>query len=315
MSIAPQLRLFSVDDEPLSTKDQQRQMTLLEAYKSTICLGSRAKKRARGTLKDYWTALSHWSRLMESDGPLGIGEINDEMLDDFGDLLQLEEKSNRTINKVCGHVEAILKTCGPRTGRNRRGLEILERFVFAEKREEETMIRRRLVPKNDMSRIYEACRIASWPDHPTLPAPLVWRTALVLFWNVGLRRNDCRQMKLSSVHWEVPCPIPELRSIENEHGWLEFLPAKTMRRKPQPVVIPLNETMRHHLKWMTGKRQRLLTFPDWNRDFYRWLYKFRRKRESKSVTRLRSSARPATSNTTKSNGASVVLCWGMRLAM
>lgn len=278
--MSAQLRLF--DPQSLEAPES---LTLRNAYQTYLLPSQIARGIAAGTLKDYETTLRHWSRLMESGGPIPIDTITDDTLERFADCLQFQDgKQPRSVDKSLIYVESILNRCGPRTPGNKRGRGILSSFVFAEKRDNGQRTKRRRVLSNEqLSQIYHACSVATWPRSPIATAPEIWRAWLVMMYHLGPSRTDsflmpstCFALGLSqpTVSLSPRCPIPEL-DVEHPYGWFVYSRTKTARRKPEPICVPMTASLRKHLLPFADSQSQLnlLPFPHAQRYWYTWLRK------------------------------------------
>lgn len=270
--MAPALKLFTgLDEVEYSTpRELQRRYTLREAFEAVLLPVLRIKGRAKGTIDAYYSTIRWWERL--TDDP-AICEITDELLLRFHMSLPNELHGPRSRNKHTINVEAILRICGPRDSRNKRGRGILDVVPFCER----AVIgapqkRRRIVPEDAFAVIFDASSIATWPKHPTLPAPLVWRCLWLLLLTYGPRRTNAFLMPADSLLREPRHPVPEIE-VSNSCGWLNYLPTKTRGARPQDLTLPLNETMRQWLDALGPRKNQLFPFPRSTRDWRSWSHR------------------------------------------
>lgn len=117
---------------------------------------------------------------------------------------------------------------------------------------------RLVIPDDAIARIFAACDGATWPARsadglPVAPAPVVWRLIVVMLANYGMRTQDlvAYESHLHPLTWgnvsdaaESPHHDGQMRS---EGGWLVYVPDKTARAKPDPLVLPINAAARYWL--------------------------------------------------------------------
>lgn len=275
MSATLSLRLFTGDDGPAlhsASPPQSRPQlyTLREAFEAVLRPTLELKGRALGTLAGYETTLRAWERLTENPP---ISAITDDDLAAFHRAFPDETHGPRARNKHTINVEAILRICGPRDSRNKRGRGILEVVPFCERAAVGApRKRRRVIAPEQFDLIYDGCSIARWPQHPTLPAPLVWRCLFLLLWTYGPRRSNAFRMPAEAVIRSAPHPEPEL-DVANPLGWLSYVPTKTAGTKPEPLTLPLNSTLRAHLDRLGPRRNLLFPFSTCTRDWRAWSHK------------------------------------------
>lgn len=273
----PALKIFTGSTHDAAPEDRTR-WTLRQAFEQVTLPRLKRRQRAPGSVEKYKRAVWYWEQA--TDDP-AIGRITADDLDEFVELLaepgRWALRTATAANQQLGYVEAILRSCGPRIGRN-GGAGILTEVPAGERLPTEAPTkRRRLVPLEHLDAIYRACRVATWPRVHGLPAPLLWRVAFVLAYNVGPRRCELFKMPASADRPQAAYP-GDADDIEatSPHGWLAFPTPKTARRKQQlPLVVPVNLTTRQHLDAIrTGTRRlRLLPMGDhastWRRHSFR----------------------------------------------
>lgn len=267
--MATALKLFTGLDEsaPSSPRETQRSYTLRQAFELILLPVLTIKGRADSTIQGYSTTLRWWERLTD-DPP--ISEITDETLLRFHMTLPDETHGPRSRNKHTINVEAILRICGPRDSRNKRGRGILDSVPFCERATVGApQKRRRIVPPDAWASIYDCSSIATWPRHPAVPAPLVWRCLWVLLGTFGPRRTNAFLMPADAVLRQPRHPAPEI-DVESPSGWLNFLPTKTRGSRPQDLTLPLSAVLRAHLDALGPRKNRLFPFSTCTRDWRAW---------------------------------------------
>lgn len=198
------------------------------------------------------TVLDHWETCFAPDNP-PVAVIDDNHLSRFQRWqIEVQEFSPRTANNYVKYVGQILNKLCPRDYRNRGGKGILAQLPYVPMLPV-PRVKKRIARFDDLDRFYRECRQATWPQNHGFPAPLWWRTLLVLVFTYALRASDLIPNKTkqgglrwSSVIWEPECPIAEF-DLVSPHGWLVFTPQKTRRIKDE-LVLPLSETAARHLR-------------------------------------------------------------------
>lgn len=110
-----------------------------------------------------------------------------------------------------------------------------------------------------VDKIYRACSAALWPtwdcnrNELSISPADYWRAIVVMLYNYGFRTNDLVQTESAenpAICWKNIVFEPESPGSEvtNQHGWLYFVPAKTQRIKPDPLVLPLSRAAKIHLE-------------------------------------------------------------------
>ena len=263
------LRVVYADD---TAADDPRFFTLQQIFDERMRKTLERGKRATGTIKDYQTSLRHWGAL--SPDPQ-LCEITDEDLEAFADALESrpEIETLTTVDKHVKNIESILRFCGPKTRQHPSALKAIESPPFIARRSgSQAAGEHRVISVDEMNAIYRACSVARWPN-AAVPAPVVWRAFFVFLWNVGPSRTQAFLFPTKAVHFSAECPVGRFRNITNEHGWLSFVREKTKRTKPQPITLPMCETLSRHVRSVHNRdRERLFPFSKCQRDWYRWMY-------------------------------------------
>ncbi len=268
----------------VATEFDPADITLRVAYE-TYLLPSMRRTKADKTTSSYYTSLGHWEAFhrsaIEETGERGsttstpahagskktyadppIHQITDELLNEFGEWLMADEPpspdlSIGTADKVWKNVRAILRRVGPRESGNPKAVGILDRVPtmdpmsdLADESKLDGGDGVADVTDEELSAIYQACEIASWPSQC---AALQWRTYLVLLAVVGPRVNDAATLR--DEHFRTDAKSPVRRSTrQHEHGWLVYLPTKTKSKKRTRLIVPLPLVVRSHVDALLRQR-------------------------------------------------------------
>lgn len=238
----PALKLFLSPQTSDSTSDLT--LTLREAYEKFL-LPSLALQ-SPGTRQAYHQSLSAWERL--TDNP-PLGAISDDTTEAFRIAAsQIPEISTATYNKYKRHLRSIFHRLAPRDTRNKKGKGILDFAPLLESIPEE-LGEPRVVSRGELSRMYRACSVARWPL--VADAAQVWRTALVLLFNLGPRRCDLKDLDWSRV--------------DVQRRTITFTAQKTGKKH----LIPLHPVVYAHLCALPHRHGPLLPFTTCHRQLYR----------------------------------------------
>lgn len=156
-----------------------------------------------------WELLTRDPTLAELADPIG-GKL---IMRDFQANLQQVVKSAATCNKVLRHVRAILRRVGPAGPRNENAFEIIARVPYVKPAKEDRRPNR-VATLDELSAIYGACDVATWPACPFAAADW-WRCLLVLLYNVGPRRGDFLALKRSDV--KLSCGLLLVQQHKKRH--------------------------------------------------------------------------------------------------
>lgn len=245
----PALRIYpGADEQPC---------TLREAFEQHLLPDLLVERKAAATIGDYRTVLSHWERWCYSTGigNTGAHAITDAMLRDFRSWAEEEGYAASTINKWRAKLRSIFLRLGPRGPGNPRGAGLIDHVPYMPSAPG-TRARKRIVTHEELDAVWCSCEVAQWPRHPHVPTRCVWQCLVVLLFNYGLRTWDLVELPSGCVHLSAHSPDPD-SIAENQHGWLAYVPRKTARRKPDPLVLPLNGVSRAHIDRVLGDRPRL----------------------------------------------------------
>jgi integrase len=217
--------------------DRPLDATLRQAFDRYL-LPELAGRATRNTLASYECSLRCWEH-HTADPPLR--KIDNASLLRFRNACETAGLRPTTINSRWTHIRAILRRVGPPTDfHNPAGEGILERVPYLKRLREAHPVPRR-VSFDEIDAVYAACELATWPQC-TVPAAEWWRTAIALFYNLGLRRCDLFSLRTSA--------------IDLEKRQLRMIVAKTGRA----LILPLNETVLAHVRGVWSEREFL--FPN-----------------------------------------------------
>lgn len=129
----------------------------------------------------------------------------------------------------------------------------------------------------ELDRLYGECGGAIWPSTSQFDRDC-WRLIIVLYTVYGMRTRDLvatesyhRSIKVGAVLRVEACPFNRGR-VSWPHGWLRWVPQKTARKKPLPVIVPLTDEARRHLDLVCGPdrgpEERLINWPLSAHGFY-----------------------------------------------
>lgn len=174
-------RIFDADG---GAPDDPRQYRLREAFDRYFEPIALADKSA-GTRTAYRNLLSLWERFTSDPA---IGAITSASLVLLRRALEEAKYAPATIGKQFRHLRAFLRLLGPATDGNPRGMGILATVPWVES----PRVGRKLprtANHDEIDRLYDACRVAVWPQisRGDVPAPAFWRALLVSFTILGPR--------------------------------------------------------------------------------------------------------------------------------
>lgn len=260
----PQLKLH-LPDESEGPSGTAEELTLTQAY--FRFLEPTLTDRAKGTRTALKGAIDNWARIMH-DPPLS--QISDLSLLAFRQARLSDvppgstEKSAWTVNKDLRGIRRVLNHLGPRSRGNPAGMGLISVIPYCE------MLLApcsevRVASNADLSALYAACDVATWP-RSRVPAPQLWRALLAAAFNWGANRRDLYRLTEAS----IALGDGRQRGIQTDRWYVSFVREKTKRKKPRPIVIPLNATMHAHVQGLFAAGERLFPFPEQNhRDFKR----------------------------------------------
>lgn len=155
-------------------------------------------------------------------------------------------------------------------------IDFRDSLLFGDKDRGLPSLSSRAVTVEELNRVYEACSAATWPQIPSITAPLFWRAALVCWYFHGMRTQDlaaytrrAEGLLWDEVRFDAESPDPDSAATW-PHGWLNFVPHKTQRTRGESLVLPLHEVSRRHLELLkVGHGKRVFPSPYGNKQYYR----------------------------------------------
>jgi len=227
-----------------SNKKYETNITLRQAFEAYYKSPS-LKPR---TIEAYEGTLSHWEEL--TDDP-HIIEIDNVTLHMFRNAY-LEYNKPATFNKERRHILAIMNKLGPKGRNNKKGLAILDDFIYIDP-EKETEKLARVATDEELNAIYDACKYANWPSFE-FGAPSWWRAVIVFLYNTGLRRNDFLNL--------------ETREVKLQKSVIEFDAEKTGKHRR----LPLHHSVIEHFEAIWSEREFVFPKPAGLKTIYRQWY-------------------------------------------
>jgi len=207
-------------------------LTLREAFDQY--LAPDVRMRARATQDGYRRAIRSWEAII---GHTDVRTLDDRTVSQFRDALTDSGLSPSTVRGRFRYLHAILNRLAPAHPHNRRGLGIIPRVPFCALPKVERKFPR-TASMEELSRLYHACGVATWPPRLPFPPADWWRTFLVTLYNAGPRRRDLECLRTEDVSFE--------------HQTLRFAARKTGKLQ----VIPLNKVALAHLQAIWSDRHR-----------------------------------------------------------
>lgn len=251
--MATQLTLFDPDQMACSPQPTES-WTIGQAFERWVHPRMSELGWARTTIQDYFRTITDWQR---GTGDPTIAQITDATLSDHARQLASRPLSARTINKRLSYIEAILRQLGPRR-KSPLGITagVLHELPLFERLPETPEAEARIATNEELRRILQACDNVRWPRWQGRE---IWRALILLLAWVGPRRDDALR-HLTRDCWiaSEACPLARCRQFRSPWGWLRFTPAKTKRRKPHPLVLPLSQELHEALSAIESRDARLI---------------------------------------------------------
>ena len=245
-----------------SNRRQSRPLTLRTAFENWKAPPLR-KSCADETVKGYSQTIGLWERYWResSKSEPALRAIDSESLIGFRDWRAGNGMRSATIDKDLRNIHAVFETA--------KSAGHVEAVPDCERPEEQT-VRKRIATNAEVSRLYVACDVACWPSREStgIPPPLLWKGALAAFRNWGCNPADLYQLTDASISRGDGSPEKPNR----KRWYVTFVRKKTRRKKRDPIIIPLNRTMRRVIAMLRRYARpggRLFPFPRNGRDIKR----------------------------------------------
>ena len=222
---------------------------------------------ASGTVYEYRRTLALWEKL-SSDPP--VDAIDDRTVAEWGAKMEAEFEP-ATILKHWRNLRHFFRRLSRRGPGNPKGMRSTEYLIEDVPTYDPPAVvpgEPRYIPVEHVGAIYRACRVADWPKHRLVPAPVVWQGIVVLISTFGPRITETMGMGIEAVLESPRCPNPRV-PIENPHGWLRYTPEKQKAKKPEPLDLPLTPELREALDALGGGRAKLFPVTGAKREWYR----------------------------------------------
>jgi len=232
--------------------------TLREAYEKGKLPELEKQNVRRSTRQDYATHLRRWDEYWSnrSGGPAPtVDQVKRRHLEEWRDWLAETLRGRNVplnVNKHLRSIRAILAWCERQ--------EIIIRAPAVDRLPAKTVADKYYLTYEQLDRLYESCGQLTWPDRDQAGAPLPystaegWRAAIVLFFHYGFRtqelvryETDHSALPWRQIAWEAETPAQDGHA-ENEWGWFWYVPQKQRRRKPQPLILPMNHVVHAHVQ-------------------------------------------------------------------
>lgn len=231
------------------------------------------RKCCRNTIAEYRTALDHWEAWASYRLSTPVAPVTSADLADFRNYLLGKGLRPRTANKHAGNLIGAIVRKAATAG-------YLDAAPVYEPEPEERAAAKHYFSYEQLSALYRACKVATWPARPECDPVTAWRAAVVLYTNYGFRTQeliayegqmDASRLRWRNVTWDELTPRPD-GMARCEYGWLSYVPRKQRRHKPQPLHLPLNACTHKHLRrlWSAdvSPDEPVFAWPLCSRSFY-----------------------------------------------
>ncbi len=229
------LRLF--DPVETGSVEPSEQPLRLRGYYEKFILPEIKEEQSASSLMQDRVALNHWEAL--TDDPV-IDQVSREHVIAYRDGLIKKGLSPATINKCWREVRAMFNWAEEE--------EVISKAPAISRRSKSKLVKqppkmqRETLSIEEVTRLYRACARATYPVGGEVPAPKLWRTAIVLWWFYGARTMDViGKLSWENIHWN--------------DRLLKFSAQKTGKLQG----LPLTDLVISHLKSI--KRNSRLVFP------------------------------------------------------
>jgi len=228
------LRLFDPIAEPTE------QPLKLRGYYEKFILPEIKEEQSPSSLMQDCVALKHWETL--TDNP-SIEQVSREHVIAYRDGLIEKGLAPATINKCWRELRAMFNWAEEEEAIMKA--PTISRRSKSKLVKQPPKIQRETLTINEVSLLFKACKKATYPAGGELPAPKLWRTAIVLWWFYGARTMDV----IGNLSWD------------NLH-WNDQLLKFTAQKTGKLQGLHLTDLVTAHLKSI--KRNSNLVFPGFN---------------------------------------------------
>lgn len=228
-------------------RDSSAVTTLMDYHRSILLpnLSDAAHGVRPRSIDSDRNALNHWKR-HTGDPPLR--DVTDTHLDQLEKGMSAAGCEPPTINKVWRELKAMFAAAVedgflqlvPIPTQRRRGRRIRGQLI-----KESPKRQRPVLTAEEVTRLWRACKHATYPTGGQFPAPKLHRVTIVLFWFYGPRTLDNIGM-----HWK--------KNILWRESLVSFEAMKTSKLQG----LPLHPVVVEHLKSIKGHSERV--FPGFN---------------------------------------------------
>jgi len=260
---AASIRLF----EPAAPEaEAAAAWTLRDAWERGKRRELERKGGRKSTLAGYKTHLGRWDEYWSGNqtgkdrlGTPTLETINNEKLEQWRNWLLTRLRGQNpelTANNHLTSIHAVLRWAEA-AGR-------IDKAPHLERLPASKVAKRLYFRYDELDRIYQACTIATWPTSdqaagqplPYSPATY-WRAAVALFFNYGFRtqelvrfESDHEALTWRQISYDSETPAEDGRA-QCPWGWLWYVPQKQRRKKPEPLILPLNQITAAHIRSIT----------------------------------------------------------------
>lgn len=230
------LRLFEPTEQECFSEPSEQELSLRGYYERCI-LPEIEHEQSPSSLQQDRVALNHWERLT---GDLPLSKIDREQIVAYRDGLVARGLAPATVNKCWRELRSMFLWAAdedviPKAPQVSRRMK--SKLV-----KQPAKIQRETLTIDEVTRLYKACKKATYPAGGEIPAPKLWRTAIVLWWFYGARTLDV----IGKLSWE---------NVQVNDRLLRFAAQKTGKLQG----LPLTDLVIEHLKSI--KRNSNLVFP------------------------------------------------------
>ena len=230
-------------------------LTLRAVFESFLLPDLIEQGRSPATIAEYSNSLRLWELLTTDPSLAELERDHKETLKAFiRDLKASRQPQYRpaTICKIWRHLRPVIRRAGPLGDHNPDGEGIIG-FVRPPRLPAVPRRINRVANLDELQALSEGCRVATWPKRGNIAPEVMWRAAIVSFYNLGPRCWDLWCADPATPHssgWRWP-------QINLRAGSLRYLPDKT--EEAGEIEIPLNRVCVTHLAGI--KREWSAVFP------------------------------------------------------